>query len=120
MNPNSTEEAVKHTPGPWRDIGFSMLTGKDRHYGWAITDSYGSKFAEVPVQRGSWTFDRDTQEANARLIAVAPELLEVLKLVLETRRPTLTVNHQFDPRPDDHCDCLLCQIERVIAKAEGR
>jgi hypothetical protein len=63
---------TKHTPGPWH-VAFG---GKD-------TDDYaiiGSKFSERAICNME---PRDYVQANARLIAAAPELLEALKGLLD-------------------------------------
>ena len=66
---------AKHTPGPWgieeqtRDASGSPLL---------ITDSEGGRtLAEAKYP----AVDYETAKANARLIAIAPELLAMLKLI---------------------------------------
>ncbi len=63
---------AKHTPGPW--------IVSDSSEGLCITMEHGVRIAElygVPSGRAP-----ETPEANARLIAAAPELLEALRLML--------------------------------------
>jgi len=66
----------EHTPGPWERVGNSI---KSRKAGCvivrlpALTDRVGD---ETPKQIERW-------DADARLIAAAPELLESLKMMLE-------------------------------------
>ena len=56
---------TKHTPGPWK-IGMS-LSGKPTIY------------TEVDFKSVAWVdHDRSESDANAKLIAAAPELLEAL------------------------------------------
>lgn len=62
----STEPA-KHTPGPWR-----ISSGCDR---WVVQEKGG---CIACVEQ-----DRKFGEANARLIAAAPELLEALTSLLD-------------------------------------
>lgn len=59
---------TKHTPGPWtaRDYGHENIIHIEHETGSAI------------AQIGGPTTNMDLAEANARLIASAPELLEVL------------------------------------------
>lgn len=60
----------KHTPGPWR-VGDSHLE---------ITDADGHRaIAEVRDHDGWEEISEEEQEANLRLIAAAPDLLEALK-----------------------------------------
>jgi hypothetical protein len=57
----------KHTPGPWRHEGTfdSVVRGADNSYV-AVSSGY---------QKGGWV---SLTQANARLIAAAPEMLEAL------------------------------------------
>lgn len=85
----------KHTPGPW-EVGshfvgpLHVMTTKDRHI-----------VAQVGNPTHAHTFTQ--VEANAHLIAAAPEMLEVLHGV----RAFCPVHVQED-------------IDALIAKAEGR
>jgi len=93
------------TPGPWvmKDYGENVI---------AVLDSDG-----IPVI--NWAGFDDcvntpkAHKANARLIAVAPELLDVLKELADLVEDTVAGNYQ----PDS----LTTQLARsAIAKAEGR
>lgn len=59
---------AQHTPGPWAFIGSTLVqdSGNRLHLG---------KFTEAPGLR-------QAAEANARLIAAAPELLEALQAII--------------------------------------
>lgn len=61
--------SAKHTPGPWEiERGYSTII---KSIGPCVADEYaGSAWLEV-------------SEANARLIAAAPELLDALKELLD-------------------------------------
>jgi hypothetical protein len=65
---------IQHTPGPW---------AIDPNDGWLITaDCDGLVVAEIPYgDLGEESGDRhhETNEANARLIAAAPRLMQALK-----------------------------------------
>lgn len=85
----------KHTPGPWRTTRF---TGNKS---WTIQRS-DTHEALASVRTG---------EANARLIAAAPEMLEALK---EARG--------WIELAEDMCrdtSAALSKIDALIAKAEG-
>lgn len=65
---------TKHSPGPW-------VVGKS-HAGTVVLEQRGSYSAELARPVG---LDREPEvlEANARLIAAAPELLEALRELVE-------------------------------------
>jgi hypothetical protein len=68
----------KHTPGPWIwGNNYKGLYGADPHN--AVLDYAGYE--------GMWLagVESDRAQANARLIAAAPELLEVLRTLVEHR-----------------------------------
>ena len=75
--------SAKHTPGPWRFDGDW----------WRRPTIYGGK-VEVATINKAWFPERDgrggEQEANALLIAAAPELLEALELVVTRCGPHST------------------------------
>lgn len=64
----------KHTPGPWaieRDHIGPRSQNDDQSYGMLIQVAY--------LERYDWP---ENAEANARLIAAAPELLEALEAII--------------------------------------
>ena len=72
---------AQHTPGPWEYV--AKLTASENHRGFFIRaekDNKAGKWALAEVQPGD--SDGDLGEANARLIAAAPDLLEVAEMVL--------------------------------------
>ena len=88
---------MKHTPGPWRAEKYCI---------WA-----GDKYIA-----GTQTGIGEPQEANARLIAAAPDLLYQLK------RAHARIKNSVPPiwGPTSEKGYLLSEIEAAIAKAEGR
>lgn len=76
--------SAKHTQGPWEARG---ANGKFRVTDWDVVNDNLSYYATVPVHRGGYVVamvvdgdgDDDLLDANARLIAAAPELYEALK-----------------------------------------
>ncbi len=93
---------MKHTPGPW------FINGHERY----------TKYVEARIG-GGWvqevaacgpTENPEQQEANARLCAAAPDLLEGLKKALEP----LEMYHAYG-WPDR--DGVIGQIKSAIAKA---
>jgi hypothetical protein len=65
----ASKSAAKHTPGPWKIKQVEDSTTVE------VRDVYGLLVAEV----GDTSLE---DEANARLIAAAPALLEALKVML--------------------------------------
>lgn len=85
----------KHTPGPWRPQPqtFSVKAGQ------VGTVVYGNP-------------DNPNREADARLIAASPDLLEACRAALDQMRSS----DDFKIRRGHQAAAL----ERAIAKAEGR
>lgn len=65
---------AQHTPGPWKVYG---RDGKPKCY---VTDSEGRTIADLD-SFCTGSDSREQLEANARLIAHAPALLEALKAI---------------------------------------
>lgn len=99
--------ATAHTPGPWKVVlhgkaaYVSMFIGKD---GLPPSATGDAQFSVQPYIRPA------EAEANARLIAAAPDLLEALK----------TARHQVSlfARPDDEiAQAVLQVVDAAIEKA---
>lgn len=86
----------KHTPGPWH-IAYPYQTA-----GWGLCVRSSSRILVRVVGR-----DQSQKEADARLIAAAPELLEALKAMLDYY--------------GSNTACVYCQdmARAAIAKAEA-
>jgi hypothetical protein len=98
---------IKHTPGPWGISSESPTIVKQYDFLGETNVIIGS----ASGYPGSSFFTSDDEAVhNARLIAAAPELLEVLMLV-EDRFGA----HCIDPLPLDLCE----RIAAAIAKATG-
>ena len=85
----------KHTLGPWT----AMDTGN-------VLDRHGNRVARY---QDSHFLSEKEMEANGKLIAAAPEMLEALRTV---------VRHLHAPGGDGYEELLAA--ERAIAKAEGK
>lgn len=108
----------RHTPGPW-SLGascdsnphgdFEVFGAEFGHYG-------TGRVAVVDRRAGAATFiestspqtARLTAEANARLIAAAPELLDALREIELLAR---------DIKRSNNADAIVCKCMDVIAKA---
>lgn len=62
---------TNHTPGPWIPVGFWVETEDD-----SVPDICNCNPSSMNQEHLEW--DAKTIEANARLIAVAPEMLQML------------------------------------------
>ena len=91
---------TKHTPGPWKSNPYvhSMI------HGFAV---YSDKSCVDKIA------DDIKREADARLIAAAPEMLEALKEAL------LDLESLEGETKDDLCLTRIEQIKAAIAKATG-
>jgi hypothetical protein len=94
---------LMHTPGPWRfDCGnLQVERAEDRQPICDISTQWdlNSRNENIPFH---------VSEANAHLIAAAPELLDALKRAI----------HQLVIQDDE--GSAFMQAHRAIAKAEGR
>lgn len=98
-----------HTPGPW-EVGYQGLSiyGPDRHG----TTLVIARSLDTSRQH----CDPQEAQANARLIAAAPELLDVAKDVLAECMDTY-----YDPRDMGGDWLRLCdRLRAAIAKATGQ
>ena len=103
-------ETVKHTPGPWTCDEHDKLN-PDRAFGivaeWKDGDEIGTQVvAEVCIA------EPGVAEADARLIAAAPDLLAALTALVNAPG----INADDLPETDE----LLSAARAAIAKAEGR
>lgn len=99
---------MAHTPGPWTIYrttdGRAILGIGDADAG-GITDAHF----------GFWRSGEE-YEANARLIASAPDLLEALRIMVDAECSYMRLNNLGDPEKNDR----IRLSRAAIAKAEGR
>ncbi|HFH2583027.1 hypothetical protein [Pseudomonas aeruginosa] len=100
---------IKHTPGPWHVGGPNKCTIYDKH-GQRLANSFEGVMA---TQR------TDSEcEANARLCAAAPELLEALRIMVNACYPVST---EISDKGHEWCIAYLDQAlplaRAAIAKA---
>jgi hypothetical protein len=101
---------MKHTPGQWKAI----ITGDQSQILYkgliCLIEHSPDNYISV-VQADGRVVESDEWEANARLIAAAPELLEAVKLALPILRQYTAENAGYP---------IAETIENAIAKAEGK
>jgi hypothetical protein len=100
----------KHTPGPWHVLPLQSNIAADIQEpgSFSIGNSADVNQAVILCSRFPWLERADEMNANAHLIAAAPELLEALVRV----NSLFTVG--IDPRLDD----ALSSARAAIAKAQ--
>ena len=96
-------EAVRHTPGPWGNNKWNCHEHQ--------ISALGSTVALV--SHSSAVISEESADANARLIAAAPDLLEALFRLLDC--PDVQMD---DTEPET--DAAIQQANAAIAKVEGR
>ena len=104
---------MKHTPGPW-------FLSPDEHEdepfngAWNITVPNRTIASVAP-----YDFADDTNEANARLIAAAPEMLEALKDALAYFSDREDADHNGRTFVGNEEMRLATALRAAIAKASG-
>jgi hypothetical protein len=106
---------TKHTPGPWRISNgnfANLIEGySGRHHGEWDDGFRAVASAQHCEPTGNYVNERENAEANARLIAAAPELLEACSLLLEALRSSNVSNGLIRSAED--------AARAAIAKARG-
>lgn len=90
---------TRHTPGPWRALGATVYPDRD------CLETLAA-LAICKRRQHAPTIRKAEAEANARLIAAAPELLTLARYAVD--------NPEFDSERFD------MMARTAIAKAEGR
>ena len=110
----------QHTPGPWRVVsGKEIGPFPEDFETWQSTTRNRCRGDyEVACTRPRWKIGAPGQsegeeEANAHLIAAAPELLAALKLMVSR------FEERAGERPHAACGCSYCAALEAIGKAEG-
>jgi hypothetical protein len=86
---------LKHTKGPWYSDGSSVFTVNDAYY-----------VAETQLKLHSFTHLGEEAKANARLIACAPEMLDMLELLSECESYS-------------ELEMFLEKTKQIVKKAKG-
>lgn len=94
---------TKHTPGPWRTDGSIEAEDLD-----IVSDEGRIAMMDVSRQTG-WS--KPVMNANARLIAAAPELLEALSNILHE------VTHDIAGLPRDELLDVVSTVRELAASA---
>jgi hypothetical protein len=98
------EEAMSHTPGPWHaEFG--------PQGGYVISDD---ERGHTVCLRSPWPMRMGESEANARLIAAAPDLLSALEALVNGPG-----EGRVSPSEPDSFERRIDRARRAIAKAKG-
>lgn len=122
---------VKHTPGPWHvedpmgDICLSIVDDAEHTYDWKMVANVTWSEADEKGQKSFVSYK--TAEANARLIATAPDFIAAAKDIISSRSSTYKArNGKVMSIEDDSGEMVwlvpfdaLLALEAAIAKAEG-
>jgi ribosomal protein S7 len=104
----------KHTSGPWNwsvesvDPEWAVVTDKSGGIVANVNSETGPDASSAPAMR------QMPRDANARLIAAAPDMLEALR---EAEHASQELCNGQDPA--NECWAVLARIRAAIAKAEG-
>ena len=116
--------SMKHTPGPWEIDQWPFPDEQSRLHETVLkTLPNGNQVVICSFEHAAV---RESQNANARLIAAAPELLEACEVLVERFRPggihrycwmckTALIKSDGEHNPS----CLYPTFEAAIAKARG-
>lgn len=115
--------APKFTPGPWESCAEGRIVRVDPNTG--VTSHICTVERFLPRFRARTAGEGD---ANARLIAAAPELYEVvgeaIKSLCCTNSPRFGNHPPILIDQDGVCQCKACMVKRnaedVLAKAESK
>jgi hypothetical protein len=101
--------ATKHTPGPWKVVPYEHdETDKEIHtYNGEVVLAANMDYGDCWI---------DAKDEDLHLIAAAPDLLDVCKIVLASR---LTTNLPYVSRNERITNTVTDMLKIAIAKAKG-
>lgn len=106
LPPGTDQPGVRHTPGPW----FATVhPAGEHHRQYALIRAVDS----IAGMSNSGDYSAEEFEANARLIAAAPEMYEALRAFVACYLPP---DGERRPTTGD----VLSAAQRALAKAESR
>ena len=74
---------MKHSPGPWLKMGRTIYVLQPARGSARLPHEAGNRFTAYVERGGTSDISEEELEANADLIAAAPELLESLKTLVD-------------------------------------
>ena len=101
----AVSKPLEHSPGPWREDQYNYdLDHWQKGVAWCIRDSEGRVVIEGNPH------SREPLDDNGKLIAAAPTMYRILRIILEDKRRLL------GPIEAD----AMAQADRLIQELEGR
>lgn len=110
-------ERTQHTPGPWEAIDHETSVRKEPGKTFVFAPGQETLVADCHCLYGQSVAE---SEANARLIAAAPELLRIVAMMKEWLDAGSSEVHFDTMMPDESDDTLESAVRAAITKAEGR
>ena len=108
-----TERQKRYTPGPWNVDKENAHTGQ-------VATCHGDHEGWYEVWTMEWS-DGVDQEANAHLIAAAPELLEALEMLIEWHDKCQDAGHRDHEENAPVCNACsdIVRAKEAIRRAYG-
>ena len=105
----------KHTPGPWERRGKSVVVkGAPRR-----NNAYSGRICNVQGNGEGKTKINEIANANAQLIAAAPQMLEALEMAKLFIENGIEMGYISEPQPGTPESATLSAIRAAIAAAKG-
>ncbi len=113
-SPLPIDFTTHHTAGPW------TIARSEGGYDPAVVDSRDGTIAQIEGKGWSRALDIEV-EANARLIAAAPDLLAALQRIAVDASIVIELINQMstDPDPETWIEGIVRAAKGAIAKATG-
>jgi len=101
--------SAQHTPGPWE----AVIDSQTPSWVWVAPADWHTRVCRVVL----YAYEKEEQQANARLIAAAPDLLAALEAGAECLVSWMEMaDPDYVREPDEQ---VLAAMRAAIAKARG-
>lgn len=107
-----------HTPGPWVATGWNNLTVNAICGDWPDANEYTIVLMTGGPSLNSGRQELEVMQANARLIAAAPDLLAALETLLEQAKATSAWDDAQSGEDQPMLDAVTA-AQTAIAKTKG-
>lgn len=105
----------EHTSGPWRKHTYTTASGKEQTIITQDTVPYGWNICRMDIAGRL----PSRLEADAALVAAAPELLAALEFVMEHNQPNTSYDTPLDYIALSHNDVQVIRAAIAAATAQG-